>query len=199
MGRESHAAAKTPEIFSRNMYFYCPPIDIGGQVGLELMVETTGGFMRNRDIVSSLVWLGVGIVFLIGGLHAGLFRRGIPGPGLLPFIVALSLMALSLMVFFPALTGKKEEASGVAENFFPERDSFKKIFFGLIALFLYGVALEYIGYIATTFIFLLFTSRLMERAKWQTPLILAISTAILSYLLFVVLLEVQLPRGVLGT
>lgn len=154
--------------------------------------------MRNRDILSSLVWLGLGIVFLIGSLRAGLFRRGIPGPGFLPFIVALSLMALSLMVFFPALTGKKEEASGVAENFFPERDSFKKIFFGLIALFLYGVALEYIGYIATTFIFLLFTSRLMERAKWQTPLILAISTAILSYLLFVVLLEVQLPRGILG-
>lgn len=154
--------------------------------------------MPSRDIVSSLVWLGVGIVFLIGGLHAGLFRRGIPGSGLLPFVVALSLMALSLIVFFSALTRKKGGARRGGEKFFPERDSFKKISFGLIALFLYGVALEFIGYLATTFIFLLFTFRLMERAKWQTPLVLAVSAAILSYLLFVILLEVQLPRGIIG-
>lgn len=156
------------------------------------------GAMRNRDILSSLAWFAVGIVFLMGSLHAGLFRRGIPGPGFLPFIIALSLMAVSLVVLFHALTAKIRKVNDGAENFFPEKDSFRKIFFGLAALFLYGIALKYIGYVTTTFIFLLFTFRLMEPCKWPTPLILAGSTAVLSYLLFVVLLGVQLPTGFFG-
>ena len=152
--------------------------------------------MRRRDIWSSLVWLGVGIIFLVGSLRQGLFRRGIPGPGFLPFIIALSLIVLSLMVFFPAFS-RKTEGTGEVENFFPEKDSFKKILFGLIALFAYGFALEYTGYIITTFFFMIFASRIMEREKWAGPLFMAVLTAVLSYLLFVSL-EVQLPRGVLG-
>ncbi len=154
--------------------------------------------MRNRDILSSLVWLGLGFLFLIGSLREGLFRKGIPGPGFLPFITALILIALSLMVFLPAVSRKKEERDEKVEKIFPEKDSFKKVFLGLMALFLYGMALEYIGYIATTILFMVFTFRLMEREKWKGPLLFAVSTALLSYLLFVVLLEVQLPRGILG-
>jgi putative tricarboxylic transport membrane protein len=152
--------------------------------------------MRRRDVWSSLAWLGVGIAFLVGSLRAGMFRKGIPGPGFLPFIIALSLIALSLMVFFPALSRKKEDATE-SGNFFPEKDSFKKILFGLIALFAYGFALEYTGYLITTFVFMIFTSMIMERGKWIGPLVMAVLTAVLSYLLFVSL-EVQLPRGFLG-
>ena len=152
--------------------------------------------MKGRDIGSSLAWLGVGIAFLVGSLQAGLFRKGIPGPGFLPFIIALSLIVLSLMVFFPALSRKEEDPVEI-QNFFPEKDSFRKVFLGLIALFAYGFALEYTGYIITTFVFMIFTSMIMERGKWVGPLVMAVLTAILSYFLFVSL-EVQLPRGVLG-
>jgi len=152
--------------------------------------------MITRDMWSSLVWLGVGTLFLVSSLREGLFRKGIPGPGFLPFIIAASLMALSLMVFFPAFSRRGEKGDKV-ENFFPEKDSFKKVLFGLVALFAYGFALEYTGYIVTTFLFMIFTSRLMEPGKWKGPLIMAILTAVLTYLLFVSL-EVQLPRGYLG-
>ena len=152
--------------------------------------------MSRRDIWSGLVWAGVGIIFGVGSLRAGLFIKGIPGPGFLPFIIALSLIVLSFMAFFPALSRKKEDAAEV-ENFFPEKESFKKVLLGLMALFAYGFALEYTGYLITTFVFMIFTSRIMERGKWTGPLIMAVLTAVLSYLLFVSL-EVQLPRGVLG-
>ena len=152
--------------------------------------------MSRRDIWSGLVWAGVGIIFVVGSLRAGLFRKGIPGPGFLPFVIAMSLIVLSFMIFFPALSRKKEDAVKI-ENFFPEKESFKKVLLGLMALFAYGFALEYTGYLITTFVFMIFTSRIMERGKWTGPLIMAVLTAVLSYLLFVSL-EVQLPRGVLG-
>lgn len=154
--------------------------------------------MKNRDILSSLVGLGVGVLFMAASLGEGLFRKGIPGPGFLPFFTALILMALSLLVLFPALFGKREKRERPFEKFFPEKDSFPKLLLGLAALSLYGIALEYIGYMGTTFLFLIFTSRIMERKKWKGPLFLAFSTALATYLLFMVLLEVQLPRGILG-
>jgi putative tricarboxylic transport membrane protein len=154
--------------------------------------------MRNRDILSSLVWLGIGILFLVGSLYEGLFRKGIPGPGFLPFLTTLFLIALSFMVFFPALAKKGEDTEKKVENFFPEKDSLPKVVLGLVALSLFGIALEYLGYLATTFLFLMFTSKIMERKKWKTPLILAVFTAVCSYFLFVVLLQVQLPKGILG-
>jgi hypothetical protein len=154
--------------------------------------------VKNRDLLSSLFWMGFGALFLIGALKQGLIRKGIPGPGFVPFIVAIILISLSLMVFIPAL-GKRREGSQTTESpkFFPEEESFKKIFLALIALFVYGVALEYGGYILTTFAFMLFMSRLIERIKWIKVLAIAFLTAVLSYLLFFAL-EVQLPEGILG-
>lgn len=144
--------------------------------------------------------MAFGILFLVGAWQQGLMRKGVPGPGFLPFISGIILIALSLMVFIPALGDKKEErGAGEKGKFFPERDSPRKILLALAFLSAYGISLEYAGYLLTTFLFMVFISRLMEPERWRTVLILAFSTSVLSYLLFVVLLEVQLPKGILGT
>jgi putative tricarboxylic transport membrane protein len=154
--------------------------------------------MKNRDVFSSLFWMGFGAVFLIGALNQGLIRKGIPGPGFVPFIVAIILISLSLMVFIPALGRKRGESETTGKpGFFPEKDSLKKILLALVALFAYGAVLEYGGFILTTFVFMLFMSRLIERIKWIKVLAIAFLTAVLSYLLFYAL-EVQLPQGILG-
>lgn len=154
--------------------------------------------MKNRDLLSSFFWMVFGALFLIGALKQGLIRKGIPGPGFVPFIVAIVLISLSFMVFIPALSKKTEgnQTTG-SPKFFPEKGSFKKIFLALIALFAYGVALEYGGYILTTFVFMLFMSRLIEQIRWTKVFMIAFLTAILSYLLSFAL-EVQLPQGILG-
>lgn len=150
--------------------------------------------MKNRDLFSSLFWMGFGVLFLIGALQQGLMRKGVPGPGFLPFISGIILISLSFMVLIPALGDEKKKWGA---KFFPERDSWKKISFALLALFAYGVSLGYAGYLLTTFLFMLFIMRLLEPVIWRTVLIVALATAIFSYLLFVFLLEVQLPVGIL--
>ena len=152
--------------------------------------------MKNRDLVSSIIWMALGGIFVVGALQQGLMRRGVPGPGFLPFFSGLALIFVSLFVFIPALSqrGKVREQ----QISFLERDSFRKILLALIALFAFGIAMEYVGYLLTTFLFMFFVARIMEPKGWRTIALLAFLTAVLSYLLFVVLLEVQLPKGLLG-
>jgi putative tricarboxylic transport membrane protein len=143
--------------------------------------------------------MAFGSLFLIGGLQQGLMRRGVPGPGFLPFFSGILLVLISLFVLIPAL-GRKTGSGNKREQpqFFPETGSLKRILLAITALLVYGVAMEIAGYLLTTFIFMYFVAQLMESKKRGQILILALSTSIISYLLFVVLLEVQLPKGLLG-
>ena len=151
--------------------------------------------MKNRDLVSSIIWIAVGGLFVVGSLQQGLMRRGVPGPGFLPFLSGLALIFVSLFVLIPAL-GQREKAE--SSDFFPERDSFRKLLFVLVALFTFGVAMKYMGYLLTTFLFMFFVARVMKPKGWWTTALLALLTAVVSYTLFVVLLEVNLPKGLLG-
>jgi len=148
-----------------------------------------GKDMKNRDLVSSAVWIVFGILFVAGSLHEGLMRRGVPGPGFLPFLSGLALIFVSLFVLIPALYQNEKTASNI---FFP-----RKLLFALISLFAFGFAMQYVGYLLTTFLFMFFIGRLMEPKGWRTITLLALLTAVLSHILFVVLLEVQLPKGLL--
>jgi putative tricarboxylic transport membrane protein len=155
--------------------------------------------MKNRDLHSALFWTAFGALFLVGALQQGLMRKGVPGPGFLPFISGILLICLSLMVLVPALRRKNLGEEGTeGKKFFPERDSLRKISLALIALFTFGLSLGFVGYLITTFLFMLFIMRLIKPIPWRTIFITALATVIFSYLLFVVLLEVPLPEGILG-
>lgn len=151
--------------------------------------------MKNRDLVSSVVWIVLGGLFVVGALQQGLMRKGIPGPGFLPFLSGVALIFASLFVLIPALRKQETTVNGA---FFPERDSFRKILLALVALVAFGVVMEYAGFFLTTFLFMLFVTRIMEPNGWRLVTVLAFLTAAMAYLLFVVLMEAQLPKGLLG-
>ena len=147
--------------------------------------------MKNRDLISSLVWIAFGALFLFGALQQGLMRKGVPGPGFLPLISGIILISLSLIILVPALSDKKERSQATERaKFFPEKDSLKKILLAVIALLAFGLSLGFMGYLITTFLFMLFIMRLMEPIIWRTVLITALATAIFAYLLFLVFLDV---------
>jgi putative tricarboxylic transport membrane protein len=151
--------------------------------------------MRNRDIFSSLIWMSLGGLFAAGAWQHGLMRRGVPGPGFLPFFSGLALILASLIVLIPALARARDT---VRKPLFPERDSLRKVVVAVAALIGFGIALEYLGYLLSTLVFMLAVAQLIERRRWGAAFTLAVLTAVLSHLLFVVLLEVQLPKGPLG-
>jgi putative tricarboxylic transport membrane protein len=67
----------------------------------------------------------------------------------------------------------------------------------VISLLVYIVLLEPLGFLLTTFLFLLLLFKLSEPKRWLAPLIFSVTAAILSYLLFSVWLQCQFPRGLI--
>jgi hypothetical protein len=153
--------------------------------------------MRRKEAIGSSFWIGVGLFFCVGALRYGLFDEGVPGPGLLPSIGGIALISLGIGVLIPALK-KGTKTKSAEKGFLPEKDSFRKLFLAVAALGAYGMALEYTGFLITTFLFMIFLLRFIEPQKWTVVLATSLLTAASSYLLFQFFLKVQLPKGIWG-
>jgi hypothetical protein len=155
--------------------------------------------MKNRDLPSSLVWIGVGVIFCIGGLKYGLFVKHVPGPGFLPFLAGICLVGLSTMLLLSSIFVKKNKTKPILqEAFFPEKDSWKRMLQVLCALLFYVIALERLGFLITTPPFMIATILILERKRWHIILPAVLLSTACFYLVFKVLLKVELPEGIFG-
>jgi hypothetical protein len=157
------------------------------------------GMKRNWDLISSLCWIVVGLLFCVRGGEYGFLHLGTLGPGFFPFTAGLILVFLSLLLLVSSIRRKTggDEPIG-AKRFFPERDSWKRLLLALLSLLGYIFCLKYLGFLTTTFLFMVFLLRFIEPQKWVTVLVAAILTSTISYVIFRQWLEVQLPTGILG-
>jgi hypothetical protein len=68
----------------------------------------------------------------------------------------------------------------------------------MAALFVYALVLEHVGFVAATFALLLFLFKVLERQRWPVALASSLATALVTYLVFKVWLNVQLPAAPWG-
>jgi putative tricarboxylic transport membrane protein len=114
-----------------------------------------------------------------------------PGPGFLPFGLALCLIALSL-----ALIVKSWKRDGSSAPFWPQRTWLRPLLGVLIFVF-YALVIQRLGFLLSTFSFLIIWMRLIERVRWRTLIGISIATTAGLYFIFVFFLEVPLPKGFL--
>ena len=67
-----------------------------------------------------------------------------------------------------------------------------------VLLGVYGFGIEWIGYPATTFLFLLATSRLLGERSWVTGLGVSLALSLGVFGLFTRVLDIPLPLGLIG-
>ncbi|NTV59338.1 MAG: tripartite tricarboxylate transporter TctB family protein [Deltaproteobacteria bacterium] len=115
-----------------------------------------------------------------------------PGPGFLPFGLAIILIGLSIALI--AKSWKKEEQS---VPFWPERGWVRPVL-GVGVFLLYALLLPPLGFVFTTFFFLIFWMWIIERIRWVTILPISIGVTAVLFLIFSYFLEVPLPAGFLG-
>lgn len=149
------------------------------------------------DCWSSVVLLILGAVIGIESVSLGLGTWKAPGPGFLPFAAGLILLSLSMAIIAVAyLKGRKSPE--ISEKLWPPKENLKAIFAVLMSLVVYDLFWNILGFTLSTFLLLGFLYRYVGKRKWGIVIVGATLTAFVTYMLFGVLLKVQLPTGVVG-
>jgi putative tricarboxylic transport membrane protein len=138
-------------------------------------------------------YVGVSLLFLSAyvcyeGLRLKLGTVHNPGAGFVPFWIGGLLGCMALILILRASFGKGRDREGHKTS----------LSIGLVVLSLFGfnLILESLGFILCTFLFIIFLLKIVERKSWLFSLGMACPTAVVTYFIFEVLLEAQLPRGI---
>jgi putative tricarboxylic transport membrane protein len=121
-------------------------------------------------------------------LGVGSFFR--PGAGFFPFYSSLLLGLLSLILGLLAFRGKVEKAESWTEVGSTVTVSLAVLGFALL--------LTWLGFVVTTFLFIFFLLRAVERRGWLLAAGAALFISAAFYVVFGLWLKAQLPAGILA-
>ncbi len=151
--------------------------------------------MRKNDLYSSIALCLTGLAFIYGGLHLGFGSLSTPGPGFMPIIVGGALFLLSIVLLAQTLiAGSLQEKL----SFWQEKTSWRKVSFVLLSLIFFLVFLNYLGYIITTSLFLIYLLKFIGKRGWSSSILVGIVASVASYFVFKAGLEVRLPVGIIN-
>ena len=137
-------------------------------------------------------FLGVGAVLLAIPVGAASWGFGVgipksPGAGFWPLVIAVVMAGLGLTLI---LRPTPNAAAGGESRW-------GKFGISLGTLAFYVVALEPLGYLSATVVMLFVQLRWVESRSWKSSAAIAVLAAVISLVLFRVLLKVSLPEGVI--
>lgn len=119
-----------------------------------------------------------------------------PGPGFFPTMIGGVFSLLSLALFITTSLSKNQLAE--KGSFWKEQKSWVKVILSLFSLVSYLIALNYLGYILTTFLFILYLLKFVGKKGWGVSLLIAIIVSLGSFAVFKTALRVLLPQGVIN-
>ena len=151
---------------------------------------------NSPDLWSGFFWLAISIFVCFESIDSGVGSFHNPGAGFLPFCSAVVLGMSGVAISVTNILKKKWQRR--ITDLWKEVE-WKKVLWVLFSLFLYSFLLSKIGYLIATFGLLIFLFVIMRRPKmWIREVASAFFVSLASYLLFHVLMDIQLPRGILG-
>ena len=128
----------------------------------------------------------LGAVFAIQSIRKYTFwnaSKG-PGPGFLPLIVGLLLIAFSVVAFLQ----EKDKDSAPQE---------KDTYLFIVGILATVAAVYVVGFLPALFIFCILWMKVKEKLSWKTTIIVCIILAAIVYVLFIFWLKVPFRFGIL--
>jgi putative tricarboxylic transport membrane protein len=144
-------------------------------------------------LLANVLLIALGIFGAVSGWRFGLWRGHVPGPGLLPFAVSVALVGLTAIATLIDLYGAPQAEEPEEEG----ETTWGKFFAYLGALAFAALALEPLGYLLTVTAVFVFILKFAERQSWVKTVVVTVATLAVCEILFVRVLGVELPKGVL--
>lgn len=142
---------------------------------------------RKFDRVTGIAFLLIGILFFMESQKISDSAYGSSvGPKIFPMGLGLILIALSIRLLYETFKYKTEDTT-------KEKLQYKKFFIIFGSALLYAFFLEKIGYVISTFLFLLIAFQTLERGKIIYSIIISTVFSVGVYYMFSELLGGSLP------
>lgn len=147
-----------------------------------------------RPLIPLIFWVALSLFIMFMSYKLDLGRLREPGPGLMPFLIALTLFLVSLPVLVKSVLGRGGKDQTAEEEM--GQSSLWKISLLVGCLVAYGLLLEKLGYLIATFLLLAGLFRLTGNKRWIVILITSAFVALVTYFAFNYF-GLKLPLGIL--
>ena len=154
-------------------------------------------YLSNSKIKESLFFIAIAIIILVYSLVNHYTTKDLQwglSPYLFPLLVSVFMIIISISLFAEGIKDeklKKKEPTNKEEK--KEIVYWKEVLFTILFSIVYYFAMDIIGFIVSTILFLLILFAFLgERRKWLITII-SVSTTAIIYFIFGVLLHVMLP------
>lgn len=135
------------------------------------------------DRYMSIIFIGVGTFFIVQSLQISASTYGSSvGPNIFPILLGSLSILLSILLFFQTTRYKETNKEKEARDY---RKFLKTVGLAL----LYALTLEWIGYVISTFIFLLIGFQIMQRGKVLYSIIISGLFTVVVYYVYVEVLH----------
>ncbi len=149
---------------------------------------------KKGEIQFGLFWLLLGIFATIYSCTLGLGSIHNPGSGLTPFLFGLLLSGFSAVNLLSHLRTHRDNEKPAGEGALPLRSW--KLLIMILSLLAFGVFLEDVGYLITTFVVMAVLFKIAD-TKWIASVLWSLGVTCITYLLFTHL-GVVFPAGIMS-
>ena len=148
--------------------------------------------VRAMDIITSLLFLAVGLTVMVGSLKLGA-SWGADGPeaGYFPFYISLIIMLSSTVTLYQAAIVSKNKKT----DSFVEREPFKQVMAVLLPAIVFVLGVQLIGiYVSSALYIAIFMVWLGKYPIWKA-IVVSVGVSVALYLMFEFWFQVPLPHG----
>jgi putative tricarboxylic transport membrane protein len=148
--------------------------------------------------IGSLAWLLIGIYVAISAYRLGLGSFHQPGPGFIFFMASIILAILSAIDLCNTFFGQSKREKEGEENPVWSGLRWQKVLLVLIGMVIYIYLFKFLGFLASTFLLMIFLFKAVEPTRWWISILSSLITIFISYGIFSLWLNVPFPIGILG-
>ena len=140
-----------------------------------------------RDFLSGLMFIIVGVVFAVGATNYSMGSSAKPGAGYFPLILSVLMAILGGIVLFKSLTIETEGGDPVGHI------AVRPLVVIVVAIAVFGLCINRLGMVATIPILIVITSLAGDEFSWPGVVVNAIVLTVASWAIFILGLKLTIP------